>query len=191
MIKIEVFMDKPNEHNDLNAEAAHEEQAAEQKSVEQQKITELEATIASLKSQLQQAQERSQYLTADLENVRRRAERESQIRIDAAQAALLGELIVLVDDFERAFENLQTKPELVPFVAGFELTYKALVKLLNNHHITVIEVSPGTHFDPELHEAVMQSDDPEKKSGDIVAVLQKGYRYKGVVIRPAKVSVKA
>lgn len=191
-------MDKPNEHNEPTVEAEAEisetvssHVTAEQNIAMQQKITELESTIATLKLQLQQAQERSQYLTADLENVRRRAERESQLRIDATQMALLGELIVLTDDFERAFENLQAKPELVPFVTGFELTYKALVKLLNNYHVTVIEAVPGTHFNPELHEAVMQSDDPERNSGEIVAVLQKGYFYKGIVLRPAKVSVKA
>lgn len=185
-------MDKPNEQNGPMTEAAAQEAATagDQVSVLQQKITELESTIATLKIQLQQTQEHSRYLTADLENIRRRAERDSQVRIDAAQAELLGELIALVDDFERAFDSLQVKPELLPFVVGFELTYKALLKLLNNHHMMVIETVPGTPFDPELHEAVTQSDDPERKSGDIVQVLQKGYRYKGLVVRPVKVSVK-
>lgn len=177
-------MDKPNGQ----AETLEQETPI---SAEQKKITELEAALTQATAQTKQAQERAQYLTADLENIRRRAERDCQLRVDAVQAQLIMQLIALVDDFERAFENLQTKPELLPFITGFELTYKSFLKMLNAHQVKVIETVPGTLFNPELHEAVTQSNAPDFESGHIVAILQKGYTFKDVVLRPVKVTVKA
>ncbi len=71
--------------------------------------------------------------------------------------------------------------------AGFELIYKALQKLLEKYGVTQMKM--GEHFDPMLHEAIMQVEDATKSSGDIAQVLQKGYMFKGEVLRPAKVSV--
>jgi len=138
---------------------------------------------------LKEAQEKATYLAADYENFRRRSQQDSERRIVRERSRILSDLLTIVDDFERSFSEVEEHvPELASRFAGFELIYKALKKVLTEHgveEITSIEV-----FDPEIHEAVMQVDDPDVKSGNIVAVLQKGYLLNGDLLRPVKVSVK-
>ena len=122
-------------------------------------------------------------LAAEFENYKKRAEKEKVQWISGAQASLLSDLITIVDDFDRAFALPNAQQEH----AGFELIYKALQKLLEKYGVH--EIKELVHFDPMLHEAIMQVEDDTKSSGDIAQVLQKGYMFKGEVLRPAKVSV--
>lgn len=149
--------------------------------------------IQTITRELQHAKERAAYLAADFENYRKRMEKERLATFASAQGAVIADVLSIVDDFDRAFAELQQKqilekPELATHLSGFELIYKSLQKLLQKYGVTEIEAQ-GT-FNPELHEAVMQVDDPTIESGTIASVLQKGYRFKGGVLRPAKVSVK-
>lgn len=149
--------------------------------------------IQALKNELAQAKERATYLSADFDNFRKRVEKDRLAISTAAQASVLADLLTIIDDFDRAFADMQQKhilekPELATYFAGFELIYKSLQKLLAKYGVT--EIDAQGQFNPELHEAVVQVDDPTKESGQIVQVLQKGYMFKGTVLRPAKVSVK-
>jgi molecular chaperone GrpE len=145
--------------------------------------------VETLKQELKLAQERASYLAADLENVRRRLDKERQHLVDAAQMTLLRDLLEIVDNFDRAFADLQHRPELAPYIAGFELIYKSLQKFLARYGVH--EMTTLTVFNPEFHEAVIHVDEPNVEPGHIVTVLQKGYLYHNQVLRPARVSVKA
>jgi molecular chaperone GrpE len=119
---------------------------------------------------------------ADFENFKRRSEKERISWITNTQATILADVIGLVDDFERAFaQPADTSRE------GFELIYKSLQKILNKYGVQ--EIKEITEFDPNLHEAIMQVESADHQSGQIVQVLQKGYRFKEQILRPAKVSV--
>jgi molecular chaperone GrpE len=144
--------------------------------------------IDALMEQLKQAEERASYLSSDFENFRRRTEKQRLELVETAQTPVLFDLVSIVDDFDRAFAELQSRPELSQDLIGFELIYKALKKLLEKYGVR--EIKETSHFNPELHEAVIQAEDEQKASGEIVQVLQKGYTYKGSVLRPSKVSVK-
>jgi molecular chaperone GrpE len=176
-------MENKHEHeNDAEIKENHEE-------------TQSSATseIETLKRDLQQAKERAAYLGADFENYRKRMEKERLATFASAQGVVLADVLTIVDDFDRAFAELQQKqlldkPEFATYLSGFELIYKSLQKMLQKYGVTEIEAKGS--FNPELHEAVMQVDEPNLESGMIVSVLQKGYLFKGVVVRPAKVSVK-
>ena len=72
-------------------------------------------------------------------------------------------------------------------IAGFALIHKELHKFLEKHGVT--EIKEVAEFDPNLHEAIMNVESADHQSGAIVQVLQKGYMFKGQVLRPAKVSV--
>jgi len=135
---------------------------------------------------------KSQFLrsNADFENFKRRMEKEQAQWYQTAQAQLLLELLNVVDDFDRAFEGAQKQKvseELAGWFKGFELIYKSLHRILQKYEVQ--EIEQMTEFDPNLHEALAQIDSPEHESGQIVDVMQKGYTFKGQVLRPAKVSV--
>lgn len=140
--------------------------------------------------QLANAEERIKYLYADFENFRRNTEKERSIWVSSAQARVLTDLLTVVDNFERAISELGgavlTESERVR-LHGFELIYKELGAVLNRYGVTEIPVN--IPFDPEKHEALVQIDVSDKTTGQIVAVLQKGYLFKDTVLRPAKVSV--
>ncbi len=119
-------------------------------------------------------------VTADFENYKRRMQKEQAQWFDLGQTKVLSSLVNVVDDFDRALASGQ-KDE------GVILIYKSLQKLLESFEVK--EISGDLPFDPELHEAILSVENSGKQSGDIVEILQKGYTYKGKVLRPAKVSV--
>lgn len=120
---------------------------------------------------------------ADYENFKRRSEKERVQWITNTQAAMLNDLLSVVDDFDRAFANKDQagSPE------GFQMIYKSFQKLLDKFGVQ--EIKEVAEFDPNLHEAIMQVESPDHQAGQIVQVLQKGYRFKDQILRPAKVSV--
>ena len=129
-------------------------------------------------------------VTADFENYKKRIEQEQKVWMGTAQADILGDLLPIVDDFERALlqeQKKETVTELVSLLEGYSLIYQMLQKLLTQYGVE--KITEHDKFNPIYHEALMQVDSSEHESGQIVAVMQKGYRFKGKVLRPAKVSV--
>lgn len=141
------------------------------------------------KESQQEWKERFLRVSADLENFRRRIEKERVEWMQVAQAQLAKDMISIVDDFERALmQESEPKDEAMKnCLAGFRLIGQALEKTLKKYGLQEIEET--FDFDPMLHEAVAQIESAEHESGQIVDVLQKGYRFKDKVLRPAKVSV--
>lgn len=142
------------------------------------------------REQLNKAEERIKYLLADFENFRRNTEKERAVWVHSAQARVFIDLLTIVDNFDRAIIELSsaslTDVERARF-QGFELISKELSALFSRYGVS--EVSVAVPFDPEKHEALVQVDVADKKSGEIVSILQKGYVFKDTVLRPAKVSV--
>lgn len=129
-------------------------------------------------------------VSADLENFSKRVDKERVQWRTAGQSSVLTGLLEIVDDFDRAFEQLNkagTDAQAANWILGFELIHKALHKFLESHEVVLISTS--VPFDTHFHEALMEVESPDHKSGDIVAVLQKGYTFKGQVLRVAKVSI--
>jgi molecular chaperone GrpE len=140
--------------------------------------------------QLQEWKEKYVRVQADLDNFSRRVEKEKSTWMRVAQAAILKDLLNIVDDVERAFSTttaISLTAELQQWLTGFELIARGLQKFLISQGVE--EISQIQSFDPNLHEALMQVDSPEHTSGTIIRVFQKGYMFKGEVLRPAKVSV--
>lgn len=126
-------------------------------------------------------------LSADFKNFQNRQDKERAQWTKLAQIDVIAPLLTIIDDFERALQQKDKEPATVT-ITGFELIYKELVKYLDKIGIKTIGVKPKDQFNPELHESVMQ-ETAEQESDTIVNVLQKGYMFKDVIIRPAKVSV--
>lgn len=126
---------------------------------------------------------------ADLENVRKRLDREKQDFIKFANEGLILELLNVLDDLERTVNLAEsTKGEVTAFLKGVEMILAHLYELLKEHGVKPIDAE-GKIFDPNFHEALMQVENKELPEHTIVEVLQKGYLIHERVLRTAKVKV--
>ena len=129
-------------------------------------------------------------LTADFQNYRKRTEKDRVLWVDRSRADVLLPLLDVVDNFDRALEDSKKNDDQGSFeewVKGFELIRKSLYEFLAAQKVVPIEQVQV--FDPNIHEAVVQLEVPDYRSGDIVEVMQKGFMFKERVLRTAKVSV--
>ncbi len=146
--------------------------------------------LTTCQQELAQSKARYLYLNAEFDNYKKRIERERIQWLHSAQADVLCDLLTVVDHFDRALSDEQQKSlsaELEESLKGFELIAKELQKLLLKYDIE--EVACTVPFNPLEHEAIMHAPPGKYESGTIVTVLQKGYKRKGQLLRPARVSV--
>ncbi|MBY0109794.1 MAG: nucleotide exchange factor GrpE [Candidatus Babeliaceae bacterium] len=130
--------------------------------------------------ELMRCKQQYAYLQADFDNYRRRMESQRSQWSQSAQADVLTQLIDIVDDFDRAQHDISNP--------AFDLIYKAFKKFLARFNVT--EITQNSEFNPNLHEAIMQTPLVEGAvSGHIAQVLQKGYSMGSTILRPAKVAV--
>lgn len=128
------------------------------------------------------------HLAADFENFKKRVERDNSKVYLMAQIDVILKFLPVIDNFQRAFKQglENSNPEVKAWLQGFNIVNEEFKKLFEKLEIQEI---PMDKFDPELHEAVAHIDFPSKDSGDIVDYVEKGYTYKGALIRVAKVAV--
>lgn len=125
--------------------------------------------------------------TAEFDNYRKRTERERREFADWAAAELLGEVVGVVDDFERALA-VAAPPEAQKYREGVELIHRQLLDLLKKRGVQPLAVI-GADFDPTLHQAVAYDETPGARDGEVVAELRRGYRLGEKLLRPALVRV--
>ena len=126
-------------------------------------------------------------LAADFENYKKRAARERQEYVQLANERLIGELIPILDDLERALAAAEEHQE-AQLEEGVRLVHRSLAALLQRHGVTPIETEGK--FDPYQHEALL-SQPSEAEEGSVLDVVQKGYKLGERVVRPARVVVAA
>jgi molecular chaperone GrpE len=122
---------------------------------------------------------------ADFVNYKRRTEQEKEEIGKFANSILVINLLPVLDDLERALTSITDQLTEVSWVDGIRLIERKLRGILEAQGLSPIQAL-GELFDPNLHEAVMQS---EGKEGIVVEELQKGYKFQDRVIRPARVIV--
>ena len=122
---------------------------------------------------------------ADLANYKKRADQERQELSTFANAMLVSGLLPVLDDMERAFDTVDVKLAGLTWVEGLKLIYRKLQLILETQGLSTIN-TVGETFDPKVHEAVLET---EGEEGKVVGELQKGYRFRDRVIRPAMVKV--
>ena len=180
------------EKEEMTAETAEEqlvEDAAEttpSPETETAEAAPVEDKAAALEAELKEKSDRILRLQADFENFRRRTAKEKEELAAVITQNILGDLLPLLDNFERAMAVEQTDGEA--FQKGVEMIFTQLREVLDKHGLENIEAE-GQTFDPNFHQAVMRVEDSDAPDGTITQVLQKGYQAKGRVIRPAMVQV--
>lgn len=127
-------------------------------------------------------------LMADFQNYKRRTEKEKSDIYAYANEKIAVQLLDVIDNFERALVQSEANGASEGFEEGMHMILKQLQDVLSKNGVEEI-VSLGEDFDPNFHNAVMMEATDEYESGKVSAVLQKGYKLNGKVIRPSMVKV--
>ncbi|MEM9715452.1 MAG: nucleotide exchange factor GrpE [Pseudomonadota bacterium] len=145
---------------------------------------ELEAENADLRDKLLRAM-------AEMENLRKRAERDRRDAEVYGGQRLARDLLSVHDNMERAMDAIddELKEKAAALVEGIELTQKGLIDAFAKHHIEPLQPQEGDKFDPQVHQAVFEAPVPGVKSGHIIQVMNVGFKIGDRLLRPADVGV--
>ena len=179
----------PNATEDVAEISAEAQSALQQPEPEAAAEAKPEAALAAERDRLLQEkaelQDRCLRLAAEFDNFRKRSERERLEALEFASAAPLAALLPVLDDFERA---LQVQCADAEYVRGIELIYQRLSDTLRKLGLEPLEAE-GKPFDPNLHHAIERVEDAGVEQDTVIAELQRGYAYKGRLLREALVRV--
>lgn len=181
----------PEETNTQETDAADvAEQAADDTANEvvadvealQQALAAAQDEVATLKDQALRA-------TAELQNVRRRAEQDVEKAHKFGLDKFTNEMLPIIDSLERTLDACSVDDEATKALReGVEMTHKMFVSGLAKFNIEQVDPQ-GQPFDPELHQAMSMVPSPDHEANTVMAVMQKGYTMHGRLIRPAMVVV--
>jgi molecular chaperone GrpE len=165
----------------LQAESEEDQpQLSEEENGDQ--VEELQQKLNTLGEQLLREQ-------AEMQNIRRRAQRDIESAHKYALEKFAGELLSVVDNLERAIDAIDAEDESQKAVAeGLELTLKTFIEVLAKYKVEAVEPE-GQPFDADLHQAVSTVPNAEVEPNTVINVFQKGYTLNGRLIRPAMVVV--
>jgi molecular chaperone GrpE len=147
----------------------------------------LAAQLARLKAEKDELMQTLVRRQADFENYRKRIEREREEEHRRGVGRLIGELLPMLDAFDRALKA-HDDPAYEEYRKGLEIIYRQLWDTLAKHGVERI-AAEGATFDPHFHQAVERVETPDYPDGAIVEVLQDGYVFHGRVLRPSIVRV--
>ncbi len=149
---------------------------------------ELQTTIANMQETVATADDKVLRAHAEMENIRRRAQKDVENAHKFALERFANALLPVLDSLEKAVEVSGESDEVKVMAQGVTLTMKMLVDTLEK--FGVIQIDPiGEVFDPNKHEAMAMSPNPEMDDNMVMNVFQKGYELNNRVIRPARVLV--
>ena len=178
----------------MTQDDARTEETPVEASKEEQSETagaETENLRAELEARTREALEwKDKYLraSADFENAKRRLKKDQDEAIRYANESIIRELLVVLDNLERAIAHAKDSRDVKPFLEGVELTCKQFGEILERFGVTPI-VGVGTVFNPAVHQAMVQVEAGDHPENMVVEEFQRGYRLNDRVLRPAMVSV--
>lgn len=173
------------------AESPAAEARGEARNVEpEQDEAEQNDDIAALRRDADASRDRYLRVAAEFDNYRKRTERERTESWTRAQAQLVERLLEPLDDLQRVAAVDAENTSVDSLLEGVRLVERKLLRALESAGLEPLDAE-GERFDPSLHEALMMSPTETEEEDDVVGqVFQKGYRFKGNLLRPARVAVK-
>lgn len=146
----------------------------------------LDADPAS--TQVAELQDRLRRQMAEFDNFRKRTEKEKSTMYEMGAKNIIEKILPVIDNFERGLAAMPEDAKGTPFADGVEMIYKQFTKTLEDAGVEAIE-TVGQQFNPDLHNAVMHVEDEAFGENEIALELQKGYKYRGSVVRYSMVQV--
>lgn len=180
-----------------DGEAEAEEPKAEEKAPEEEIPEEEKPEVAAEEEKAADAEEagkaaaeaeseRYMRLMAEFQNYKKRAAKEKTDTLQYANEKIVGDLLPVIDNFERALAT--ETDDLEGYAKGMQLIFEQFMKALDNAGLSEIKALEEA-FDPNVHNAVMTDNVEDKEDGTVTKVLQKGYKLRDKVIRPSMVAV--
>ena len=148
----------------------------------------LQHELEQTKAQSQEYLEGWQRARAEFANYKKRVARDQEDARLRIAADTLSKYLGVIDDLERALKERPDDGEAAAWAEGIELIYRKMFGVLETEGVKVIDAE-GEHFDPTLHEAISHDESEDHEEGDVIEVVQPGYRLGERVIRPAMVRV--
>ncbi|MAM95856.1 nucleotide exchange factor GrpE [Parvibaculum sp.] len=186
----------PAEPAETLAEELSEEPAAQGEAQDPAQNSAMsEPDIAAIQAENADLRDRLLRAAAEMENTRKRAEREKQDAARYANAGFARDMLEVSDNLRRALATLKeeerkTADDSVKAMAeGVEMTERQLAAILERHGIKEITPKPGERFDPNHHEAMFEVPGTEHPTGSVVQVLEAGYKIGDRLLRAARVGV--
>ena len=137
-------------------------------------------------AQIEELQDRLKRQMAEFDNFRKRTEKEKAAMYEIGAKDIIEKILPVLDNFERGLAAVPEDEKGSSFAEGIEKIYKQFVKTLEDAGVETIE-AVGQQFDPNLHNAVMHVEDEKYGENEIAMELQKGYKYRGSVVRHSMV----
>ncbi|MFQ5942433.1 MAG: nucleotide exchange factor GrpE [Anaerolineales bacterium] len=148
----------------------------------------LQHELDQTKSQAQEYLEGWQRARAEFANYKKRVTRDQEEARLRIAAETLTKYLGVIDDLERALKERPGDGEAAAWAEGIELIYKKMYGVLETEGVELIDAD-GEHFDPTMHEAISHDESEDHEEGEVIEVVQPGYRMGERVLRPAMVRV--
>ncbi|HDH4581630.1 TPA: nucleotide exchange factor GrpE [Staphylococcus aureus] len=178
---VEQAEDSKGHLQDEAIEETSDENVIEEIDPKDQKINELQQLA-------DENEEKYLRLYAEFENYKRRIQKENEINKTYQAQRVLTDILPAIDNIERALQIEGDDETFKSLQKGVQMVHESLINALKDNGLEVIKTE-GEAFDPNIHQAVVQDDNPDFESGEITQELQKGYKLKDRVLRPSMVKV--
>ena len=142
----------------------------------------------ALKEKVEELEDRVKRQMAEFDNFRKRTEKEKAAMFETGAKSVIEKILPVVDNFERGLASVPEEEKDGAIAQGMQMIYKQLMTELENLDVKPIP-AVGEEFNPEFHNAVMQTESEEFESGTVAQELQKGYTYRDSVVRHSMVAV--
>lgn len=175
--------------NTDNSEAnASDSENNSEESIKDEESESQDTKIKELEKLANDNEEKYLRLYAEFENYKRRIQKENQINATYKAQGVLTDILPSIDNIERALQIEGDDESFKSLQKGVQMVHESLLRALKDNGLEEISAE-GKEFDPNLHQAVVQDDNPDFKSGEVTQELQKGYKLKDRVLRPSMVKV--
>jgi molecular chaperone GrpE len=154
----------------------------------EEKLAKTEAELEAAKTQAADYYAHLQRLQAEFANFRKRTQKEKEDISKYAAERLIGAILPVLDNFERALDSVKTSQDVATYAQGVEMIFRQLHDILAKEGLAVID-AVGQSFDPNIHEAILPVATEEYPENTVIEEVQKGYYLKDRVLRPSMVKV--
>lgn len=185
---LEELEEEASEEKKSSEEESEEKDISKESKKDKKKKEKIDKKQEALKEKISELEDRARRQMAEFDNFRKRTEKEKSAMFETGAKSVIEKILPIVDNFERGLASVPEEEKGGAFEQGMEMIYKQLMTELDAIDVKPIEAI-GQEFNPELHNAVMQVESEEYEAGMVAQELQKGYTYRGSVVRHSMVAV--